>query len=90
MEDGAVVQRSLFLLPVARVGPFASAFRKLDEVLHRDGCVLLEKADDDACLHWFERRISAGFTGHEGPFIRCGDAIKGRTSIVAERKRAVG
>ena len=62
MEDGAVVQRRLALGAGLRMRPLARAFGKLDEVLHRDGSLLLKQSADNGSFAGIKRGINTGLT----------------------------
>ena len=65
MEDGAVEELVGRLGARAGMGPFLLAFRQFDEVLHGDGCVRFEEADDDLAFSGIERGVCAGGLGHK-------------------------
>ena len=68
MKDGAVVQTSFALILGVRVGPFARAFGKLDEVLDRDRRLLFEEAADNSSFAGVQGCINAGLPGHDDSF----------------------
>src|ERR1019366_7781549 len=47
------------------------AFRKLDELLHRDGRFLLEEAAANGSFAGVQGRINAGLPGHNDSFRYC-------------------